>query len=92
MSEPTDFDRSTPRDWSRSEIVSWCERNGKNPALFLDPLPPPNPEPGIAERFAHVDSRASLYEPADGKQATMRTVASADAPTGLLSRPAGVAA
>lgn len=57
MSEPRNFERSGPREWTPATIRAWCEANGKNPALFLNPAPPPNPQPGAVERMIATNER-----------------------------------
>jgi hypothetical protein len=44
--------RKCQRNWTPVQIRAWCAATNRNPALFLEPAPPPNPEPSVVERMA----------------------------------------
>jgi hypothetical protein len=51
MSEPLTIPPPV-RNWDMAAILAYCQRTGRDPALFLDPAPPPNPPMGVVERMA----------------------------------------
>ena len=57
MSE--EITRAEPqREWTRAEIEEWCDAHGKPRAMFLEPMPPENPEEDPFSRIRGEDETA----------------------------------
>ena len=61
MNDETNIHESAQAaEWGPDAIRARCAKTGRNPAWFLEPAPPPNPEPGLVERLAGEQARREV--------------------------------